>query len=66
MKRFVPILGAVALILGLPMIAYAESISWTGGTDVGSGVLPCTDGGHWVLSQAQAVQSASLVAGGAT
>jgi hypothetical protein len=65
MKRFAPILGAVALVLALPTLALADSISWTGGSDSGSDLLPCTDGGHWVLSQAQAVQSATLtVAGG--
>jgi len=66
MKRFVPILGAVALILAFPMVAFAESISWTAGSDSGSDALPCTDGGHWVLSQAQAVKSATLVVGGGT
>jgi hypothetical protein len=66
MKRFVPILGAVALLLAMPTLAFAASITWTAGSDAGSDALPCTDGGHWVLSQAQAVQSATLVVGGGT
>ena len=66
MKRFAFILGAVALILALPTMALAASLSWTGGSDSGSDLLPCTDGGHWVLSQAQAVTSATLVVGAGT
>lgn len=66
MKRIAPILGAVALILALPMMAFAASISWTGGSGSGSDLLPCAGGGHWVLSDAQAVKSATLVVGGAT
>src|SRR5690242_5973096 len=66
MKRIAPILGAVAFILALPMMAFAASTSWTGGSGQGSDLLPCTDGGHWVLSQAQSVKSATLVIVGAT
>ncbi len=64
MKRFFPLIGAAALILATPLLAYADSISWTGGSGSGSGVLPCLDGGQWVLSDAQAVKSATLVVGG--
>lgn len=66
MKRFLPMIGAAMLILATPLMAYADSVSWTGGVGVGSDVLPCTDGGHWVLSDAQAVQSATLVVGAGT
>lgn len=66
MKRFAPILGAVVFILATPLLAFAASISWTGGSGIGSDVLPCTDGGHWVLSQAKAVKSATLVVAGGT
>ena len=66
MKRFAPVLGAVVLILATPLLAFAASVSWTGGSGVGSDVLPCTDGGHWVLSQAKAVKSAMLVVSGGT
>ena len=66
MKRFAPILGAVVLILAMPLLAFAASVSWTGGSGIGSDVLPCTDGGHWVLSQAKAVKSATLVVSGGT
>lgn len=66
MKRFAPVLGAVVLILATPLLAFAASVSWTGGSGSGSDVLPCTDGGHWVLSQAKAVKSATLVVAGGT
>jgi hypothetical protein len=66
MKRIAVILGVVAVILALPMTAFAASISWTGGSGDGSDLLPCADGGHWVLSQAQSVKSATLVVVGAT
>src|SRR4051795_11305609 len=66
MKRFLPMIGAAMLILATPLMAYADSVSWTGGVGVGSDVLPCTDGGHWLLSDAQAVKTATLVVGAGT
>jgi hypothetical protein len=66
MKRFLPVIGAALLVLATPFAAYADSLTWTGGVGVGSGALPCTDGGHWLLSDAQAVQSATIVVGGGT
>ncbi len=66
MKRFLPMIGAALLVLATPLMAYAESLTWTGGVGVGSSALPCTDGGHWLLSDAQAVKSATLVVGGGT
>lgn len=66
MKWFLALIAAGVLILATPFLAYAESLSWTGGPGIGSDVLPCTDGGHWVLSGAQAVNSATLVVGGGT
>ena len=64
MKRFLPLIGAAVLILATPLLAYAESLSWTGGVGLGSDALPCTGGGHWLLSDAQAVKSATLAVGG--
>jgi len=66
MKRSLPLIGAVVLILATPLMAYAESVSWTGGSGLGSDVLPCSDGGHWLLSNAQSVKSATLVVAGGT
>ena len=66
MKRFLPLIGAAMLILATPLMAYAESISWTGGSGPGSDLLPCSGNEHWVLSDAQAVKSATLVVGGGT
>ena len=66
MKRFLPLIGAAIVILTMPLMAMAASVSWTGGSGSGSDLLPCTGGGHWVLSDAQAVKSATLVVVGAT
>jgi hypothetical protein len=61
MRRFLPLIGAAIVILTMPLMAMAASVSWTGGSGSGSDLLPCTGGGHWVLSDAQAVKSATLV-----
>jgi hypothetical protein len=66
MKRFLPLIGAAIVILTMPLMAMAESATWTGGSGSGSDLLPCTGGGHWVLSDAQAVKSATLVVVGGT
>ncbi len=66
MKRILPLIGAAMLILTMPLMAIAASVSWTGGSGSGSDLLPCTGGGHWVLSDAQAVKSATLVVVGGT
>jgi len=66
MKRILPLIGAAIVILAMPLMAIAASVSWTGGSGSGSDLLPCTGGGHWVLSDAQAVKSATLVVVGAT
>jgi hypothetical protein len=66
MKRFLPLIGAAVLILATPLMAHAETVSWSGGSGLGSDLLPCSGGEHWVLSDAQAVKSATLVVGGGT
>jgi len=66
MKRFLPLIGAAIVILTMPLMAIAASVSWTGGSGPGSDLLPCTGGGHWVLTDAQAVKSATLVVVGGT
>jgi len=66
MKRFLPLIGAAIVILTMPLMAMAGSVSWSGGSGSGSDLLPCAGGGHWVLADAQAVKSATLVVVGGT
>ena len=61
MKRLA-LLGTVAFMVLFVGVAHAStSVSWTGGQDQGSENLPCSDGGHWILSPAQGITSATLM-----
>ena len=61
MKRLA-LLGTVAFMVLFIGVAHAStSVSWTGGQDQGSENLPCSDGGHWILSPAQGITSATLM-----
>ena len=61
MKRLT-LLGTVAFTVLFIGVAHAStSVSWTGGQDQGSENLPCSDGGHWILSPAQGITSATLM-----
>ena len=60
MKRLT-LLGTVAFTILFIGVAHASTtVSWTGGQDQGSENLPCSDGGHWILSPAQGITSATL------
>src|SRR4026207_59182 len=60
MKRLT-LLGTVAFTVLFIGVAHAStSVSWTGGQDQGSENLPCSDGGHWILSPAQGITGATL------
>ena len=60
MKRLT-LLGTVAFTILFIGVAHASTtVSWTGGEDQGSENLPCSDGGHWILSPAQGITSATL------
>jgi LPXTG-motif cell wall-anchored protein len=66
MKRLL-LLGTVAFTVLFMGVAHAStSVSWTGGQDQGSENLPCSDGGHWILSPAQGITSATLTFEGHT
>jgi len=66
MKRLT-LLGTVAFTILFIGVAHASTtVSWTGGEDQGSDNLPCSDGGHWILSPAQGITSATLTFEGHT
>jgi hypothetical protein len=62
-------IGVGVLLLMMPFAANlgtasaSGSVTWTGN---GSENLPCSDGGHWVLSPAQGITSATLTVDGTT
>src|SRR5437763_15005613 len=59
MKRLLLALGVVAMTA---TAAHASgTIQWTGH---GSDVLPCSDGGHWVLAPTFGIDSATLTVDG--
>jgi hypothetical protein len=66
LKRVLPF-GVVTAWAFVASPAWAAMpLTWVGGTGQGSSDLPCTDGGHWALSQAEDVTSATLLVGGST